>query len=73
MVVGYGTMKKSDLTGSVSSFRKKDMNQGVNSSLSGLLQGKAAGVQVTKARAEPGGRNTIHERAPGSVHAESAP
>ena len=73
VVVGYGTMKKSDLTGSVSSFRKKDMNQGVNSSLSGLLQGKAAGVQVTQASAEPGGGITIQVRGAGSVNAESGP
>ena len=73
VVVGYGTMKKSDLTGSVSSFRKKDMNQGVNSSLSGLLQGKAVGVQVTQASAEPGGGITIQVRGAGSVNAESGP
>ena len=73
VVVGYGTMKKSDLTGSVSSFRKKDMNQGVNSSLSGLLQGKAAGVQVTQASAEPGGGITIQVLGAGSVNAESGP
>lgn len=73
VVVGYGTMKKSDLTGSVSSFREKDMNKGVSSSLSGLLEGKAAGVQISQASAEPGGGINVMIRGAGSVNAGSGP
>lgn len=73
VVVGYGTVKKSDLTGSVSSFREKDMNKGVNTSLSGMLEGKAAGVQITTASAEPGGGITVMVRGAGSLNANSDP
>jgi TonB-linked SusC/RagA family outer membrane protein len=73
VAIGYGTVKKSDLTGSVSSFRKDDLNKGVNSTMTGLLQGKAAGVQITQASAEPGGGTTIQIRGAGSVNAGSGP
>lgn len=73
VAIGYGTVKKSDLTGSVSSLRKDDMNQGVTSSIASLLQGKAAGVQISLASAEPGGGTTIQIRGAGSVNAGSSP
>lgn len=73
VVIGYGTVKKRDLTGSVSSFRKKDMNRSVNSSLSSLLEGRAAGVRVTESSAEPGGGIDVQIRGAGSVNASSAP
>ena len=73
VAIGYGTVKKSDLTGSVSSLRKDDMNKGVNSTITGLLQGKAAGVQITQASMEPGGGTTVQIRGAGSVNAGSDP
>jgi len=73
VAIGYGTVKKSDLTGSVSSLRKEDMNTGVNSTMTGLLQGKAAGVQITQASMEPGGGTTVQIRGAGSVNAGSDP
>lgn len=73
VVIGYGTVKKKDLTGSVSSFRKKDMSQGVNPSLSALLEGRAAGVIVTQSSAEPGGGISVQVRGAGSVNASSSP
>ena len=73
VVVGYGTVKKKDLTGSVSSFRKKDMGQGVNASLSALMEGRAAGVRVTQSSAEPGGGIDVQIRGAGSVNASSTP
>lgn len=73
VVVGYGVVRKSDLTGSVSSFREKDMNKGVNTSLSGMLEGKAAGVQITAASGEPGGGINVMVRGAGSVNAGSGP
>ncbi|MGM9790370.1 MAG: SusC/RagA family TonB-linked outer membrane protein [Candidatus Cryptobacteroides sp.] len=73
VVIGYGTVKKKDLTGSVASFRKKDMSQGVNPSLSALLEGRAAGVIVTQSSAEPGGGISVQVRGAGSVNASSSP
>lgn len=73
VVIGYGTMKKSDLTGSVSSLRDKDLNKGVNSSFTGLMAGKATGVQITQASAEPGGGITVQIRGAGSVNAGFGP
>jgi len=73
VAIGYGKVKKSDLTGSVSSFRKDDLNKGVSSTMTGLLQGKAAGVQITQASAEPGGGTTVQIRGAGSVNAGSGP
>ncbi len=73
VAIGYGTVKKSDLTGSVSSLRKDEMNTGVNSTMTGLLQGKAAGVQITQASMEPGGGTTVQIRGAGSVNAGSDP
>jgi len=73
VAIGYGTVKKSDLTGAVASLKKDDMNKGVVTSMSGLLQGKAAGVQITQGSAEPGGGITIQIRGAGSVNAGSEP
>lgn len=47
VVVGYGTMKKSDLTGSVSSIKSEDLNVIVTPNLQSAMAGRAAGVQVT--------------------------
>ncbi|MCU0452009.1 MAG: carboxypeptidase-like regulatory domain-containing protein, partial [Bernardetiaceae bacterium] len=55
VVVGYGTQKKSDLTGSVASVTSKEIKQVAVASLDQALQGRAAGVQVTQASAAPGG------------------
>lgn len=73
VVIGYGTVRKRDLTGSVASFRKRDMGQEVNPSLSALLEGRAAGVRVTQSSAEPGGGIDVSIRGAGSVNASSAP
>ncbi|MCW0484511.1 TonB-dependent receptor [Gaoshiqia sediminis] len=73
VAIGYGTVKKSDLTGSVSSLRKDDLNKGVTQTVAGLLQGKAAGVQITQASNEPGGGTTVQIRGAGSVNAGAGP
>ncbi|MGQ8337524.1 TonB-dependent receptor [Sunxiuqinia sp. A32] len=73
VAIGYGVVKKSDLTGSVSSLREDDMNTGVTTSVDQLLQGKSAGVQITQASAEPGGGITIQIRGASSIGASSAP
>ena len=59
IVVGYGSVKKSDLTGSVVSVGEKDFNQGLVTAPDQLIQGKAAGVQVLNNSGQPGGSTTI--------------
>ena len=49
VVVGYGTQRKSDLTGSVTSLSQDDLNPGANASVDQLMLGRAAGVQITQA------------------------
>ena len=56
VVVGYGTMKKSDLTGSVSSVSAKDVEGFQTSSIAGALGGQIAGVQITSTDGTPGAR-----------------
>ncbi len=55
VVVGYGTQKRSDLTGSVVSVKAEDMNAVPTSSVAEMLRGQAAGVVVTQNSARPGG------------------
>lgn len=62
VVVGYGTMKRSDLTGSVSSIDEKAIKQGVNTSLEQAMQGRIAGVQVTQNSGAPGGGISVQIR-----------
>ena len=74
VVVGYGTSRKSDLTGSVVSLRSDDFNQnGTNTSVAQLIQGRAAGVQVTQSSAAPGGGVSIRIRGSGSINAGNEP
>lgn len=54
VVIGYGTVRKSDLTGAVSSMRAKDLMADVSTSVAGALQGKVPGVAVTNVSGEPG-------------------
>lgn len=56
VVVGYGTMKRSDLTGSVVSVTGDELKKSVVTSLDQALQGRAAGVSVTQNSGAPGGR-----------------
>ena len=55
VVVGYGVMKRSDITGSVVSVGEKDIKKSVITSVDQALQGRAAGVQVTQNSGSPGG------------------
>ncbi|WP_460538284.1 SusC/RagA family TonB-linked outer membrane protein [Echinicola sediminis] len=73
VVVGYGTVKKSDLTGSVVSLKADDQNQGVNTSVNQLLKGKAAGVNVVQNSSEPGGGISISIRGASSINAGTGP
>lgn len=73
VVIGYGTVKKSDLTGSVSSIKGDAVNNRIVSSLDEAMRGKAAGVQITQNDGAPGSDFTIRIRGASSVNASSAP
>lgn len=73
IVVGYGTQKKTDVTGSVKSVASESFNKGIINSPEQLLQGKVAGVNVTSATGEPGGVQGITVRGPGGIRSGSTP
>ena len=73
VVIGYGSTKKNDLTGSVSAISEKDFNQGVISSPEELINGKIAGVQITNSGGSPNGGATIRVRGGASLNASNDP
>ena len=73
VVVGYGSVKKSDLTGAVTAVTEEDFNQGVISSPEQLIQGRAAGVQITQTNGEPGAGINIRIRGTSSVRGGNNP
>ena len=73
VVIGYGTVKKSDLTGSVSTVKGDDINKGVITSPADLLRGKSAGVVVTSGSGMPGSGATIRVRGGSSINASNDP
>jgi len=72
VAIGYGTMKKSDLTGSVASVRSEEFVKGVTTNALQLLQGKASGVTVNQSNSEPGGAVTIRVRGAGSINSSNS-
>ena len=73
VVVGYGTTKRKDLTGSIASVKSKDFNQGIQVSPDQLVQGKVAGVQVINNSGQPGGATTFRIRGNSSLSAGTQP
>lgn len=73
VVVGYGTMKKSDLTGSVSQLKSEDFKSGNDLSAQQLMQGAFAGVNISQNSGKPGGSTTIRVRGGTSVNASNEP
>lgn len=73
IVVGYGTQRKSDLTGSIVSVRADDMNAIPTSSIAEMLRGQAAGIVVTQNSARPGGSSDIVIRGKKSLTGGNAP
>ncbi|MEM7105135.1 MAG: SusC/RagA family TonB-linked outer membrane protein [Bacteroidota bacterium] len=67
VVIGYGTVKKKDATGSVVGVGSEDFNKGVISSPEQLIQGRAAGVQITSSSGEPGAGINVRIRGTSSV------
>lgn len=73
VVVGYGTMKKSDITGSVASVRLDELKEGATTSVDQMLLGKSAGVNVVQSSGEPGGGFSINIRGASSVNGGVSP
>jgi TonB-linked SusC/RagA family outer membrane protein len=71
VVIGYGTIKKSDLTGSVSSVKAKDLTKITSVNPEQSLMGKAAGVQVTSTSGAPGAVPVIRIRGVGTFNNSS--
>ena len=73
VVIGYGTVKKSDATGSVAAISSKDFNKGAITSPQDLLVGKSAGVVITTSGGAPGSGSTIRVRGGSSLRASNDP
>ncbi|MDO6430887.1 TonB-dependent receptor [Flavitalea sp. BT771] len=73
VVMGYGTQTKRDVTGAVKSLKTEDFNRGVVTSPEQLIQGKAAGVNVTSASGEPGASIGISIRGAGGIRTGNTP
>ncbi len=73
VIVGYGTQKKSDVTGAVSSVESKDFNKGITNNPGNLLQGKVSGLNVTNSSGEPGSGQDIVIRGVGTLRSGTSP
>ncbi len=73
VVIGYGTVKKNDLTGSVAVVSSEDLNRIPASSFSKALQGRASGVLVSNTSGRPGAGASINVRGVGSITQNSNP
>lgn len=73
VVVGYGSMKRSDLTGSISSVGSKSIEGFKTSSVVGALGGQIPGVQITQSDGTPGSGFDIKIRGVGTVNGDSSP
>jgi TonB-linked SusC/RagA family outer membrane protein len=71
VAIGYGTMKKSDITGSVSSVRSDEFVKGVATNALQLISGKASGVNISQVNSEPGGELTVRVRGAGSINSSN--
>lgn len=71
--VGYGTMRKSDLTGAISSVGAKDLRKGVVTSTEQMLQGKIAGLAVVQSSGDPASGATLRLRGGTSLSASNSP
>lgn len=73
VVIGYGTQKRSDVTGAISSLKSESFNQGIVTNPGQLLQGKISGVNVTSASGEPGAAQNVIIRGIGSLRSGTQP
>ncbi|MCA1746134.1 MAG: TonB-dependent receptor plug domain-containing protein, partial [Bacteroidales bacterium] len=73
VAIGYGTIRKSDLTGSVGSVKVEEIMKNPVTSLDQSLQGRIAGVQVVQVSAQPGGSTMFRVRGNNSIYAGNEP
>lgn len=73
VVVGYETVKKSDLTGAISTVNADKLDKATAPDVSRMLQGKVAGLQILQSSAQPGGGLDILIRGGGSINASNRP
>lgn len=71
VVIGYGVQKKANLIGAVSSIKTKDISRTATTGIGTLLQGRAAGVQVTNASGDPRSTGTVVIRGVGNIRGMS--
>lgn len=73
VMVGYGSQKRSDVTGAIGSVKSEDFNKGLVANVGQLLQGKVAGVNVANVSGEPGANQNIVIRGVGSLRSGTTP
>ncbi|MBC8034462.1 MAG: TonB-dependent receptor plug domain-containing protein, partial [Chitinophagaceae bacterium] len=73
VVIGYGTARKRDLTGSVTTVTAKDFNRGIITTPEQLIAGKVAGVSITPNDGAPGSGSSIRIRGGSSLNASNSP
>ncbi|MCA0957462.1 TonB-dependent receptor [Muricauda ruestringensis] len=73
VVVGYGTQKRVDITGSVSSVKVQEIDRTAFTSPEQLLQGRVAGVQLSNVSGNPGGQQRVNIRGIGSLQGDNQP
>ncbi|HIZ32254.1 MAG TPA: carboxypeptidase-like regulatory domain-containing protein, partial [Candidatus Bacteroides merdigallinarum] len=73
VVIGYGSVKKSDLSGSVVAIEAEEINRGAVTSPQELMQGKVPGLSVTSGDGGPGSGSTIRIRSGASLNASNDP
>ena len=73
VVVGYGTQRREDISGAVSSVKASELPQVANTSIDNLLQGRAAGLNLTQRSAQPGGGLNVNIRGAISPNGNNTP
>ncbi|MDR3253048.1 MAG: TonB-dependent receptor [Tannerella sp.] len=73
VVIGYGTQRRKELTGSVASVSRSHLDYNVSNSVDALLGGTVAGVNVTQSSGQPGSSSNIRIRGGNSIHAANEP
>tara|TARA_R110001606_G_scaffold399277_1_gene583347 strand:+ start:2272 stop:5772 length:3501 start_codon:yes stop_codon:yes gene_type:complete len=73
VIVGYGTQRKKDVAGAISTIKTEDLVLSSSPSIGDVLRGKAAGLQITQNSAQPGGGLDIRIRGGGSINASNEP
>lgn len=73
VVVGYGTQKRSDLTGAISSVKPEELERVPVTNVNQALQGRAAGVQIRQNQQQPGGELSVRIRGISSIQGNTAP